>query len=88
MSEHSGSRAGLRVDGEGVGTVAHAGSVLLLEAARVVGLDRRWVVAHAPPESPAGRSGIGTWARRLTRTYVVHTLALSDEELTCPASTH
>ena len=40
MSKHSASRRGLRVDGEGVGTVAHAGVVLLLKTARVVGLDR------------------------------------------------
>jgi len=40
VSKHSASRRGLRVYGEGVGTVAHAGAVLLVETARVVGLDR------------------------------------------------
>jgi len=48
VSKHSASRPGLRVDGEGVGMVAHAGSVLLLEAVRVVGLDRALSASLGP----------------------------------------
>ena len=48
MSKHSASRAALRVDGEGVGTVAHAGAVLLLATARTVGLDRELSAALSP----------------------------------------
>jgi len=52
VSKHSAFYPGLVVDGDGVGTVAHAGAVLLLGSCRTAGLDRELSAALSPWRRP------------------------------------